>query len=140
MNESALFCNYRFQNQTKSLQKALPKKLVIFTNSKCKFNIAWNTKNIRSLFKIKDNVKHYSCIFYEGNCWCGENYVGESVRNVVLRWTEHEDPNKQSEPARHLKYFPDHQLEWKALTSTPEYTRKRKTFEAFFIKSINPYS
>ena len=45
---------------------------------------------------------------YEGNCLCGENYVGESVRKALLKWAEHEDPNKQSEPAKHLKYFPDH--------------------------------
>ena len=95
---------------------------------------------------------------YEGNCSCGENYVGESVRNVVLRWAENEDPNKQSEPAKHLKYFPDHQFEWKVLTRVlakhlkyfpdhqfewkvnsraPEYTRKRKISEVFLIKSVN---
>ena len=62
--------------------------------------IVWNTRNIRSLFQIKDNVKHYSCLVCQGNCLCVENYVGESVRNVVLRWAEHEDPNKQSEPAK----------------------------------------
>ena len=70
---------------------------------------------------------------------CGENYVGESVRNLVLRWPEHVDPNKQSEPAKHLKYFPDHQFEWKSLTRAPEYTRKRKILEAFLIKSVNPF-
>ena len=45
---------------------------------------------------------------YRGNCSCGEDHVGESVRNIVLRWIKHEDPNKQSESATHLKYFPDH--------------------------------
>ena len=55
-----------------------------------------------------------------------ENYVGESVRNVVLRWAEHKDPNKRSEPAKHLKYFLDQQFEWKVLTRAPEYTKKRK--------------
>ena len=56
----------------------------------------------------------------------GENYVSESLRNAVLRWAEYEDPNKQLEPARHLKQFSDHQFEWKGLTRAPEYTRKRK--------------
>ena len=55
-----------------------------------------------------------------------ENYVGESVRNVVLRWAEHEDPNEQSGSAKHLKYFLDQQFEWKVLTRAPEYTKKRK--------------
>ena len=59
------------------------------------------------------------------------------MRNVVLRWAEHEDSNKQSEPAKRLKYFPDHEFEWKVLTRAPEYKRKRKVLEAFLIKSIN---
>ena len=75
---------------------------------------------------------------YEDNCACGEHYVGESVGNVFLRWAEHEDANKQWEPAKHLKYFPDHQFEWKMLTRAPEYTRKRKILETFLIKCINP--
>ena len=60
------------------------------------------------------------------------------MRNVVLRWAEHEDPNKQLEPAKHLEYFPDHQFEWKVLTRAPKYFVKRKILEAFLIKSINP--
>ena len=66
---------------------------------------------------------------YEGNCSCGENYVGESVRNIVLRWAEHEDPNKQSEQAKRLKYFPDHQFEWKVLTRAPE---EKENFRCIF--------
>ena len=50
-------------------------------------------------------------VIHEGSCSCGENYVGESMRNVILRWAEHEDQNKQLEPAKHLKYFPDHEFE-----------------------------
>ena len=88
-------------------------------------------------FKLKTMLNNTAC---ECNCSCGENCVGESVRNAALRWAEHENSNKQLEPARHLKYFPDHQLESKVLTRAPEYTRKRKIFEAFLIKSINPYS
>ena len=77
----------------------------------------WNTRYIRSPSQTKDNVKHYSWIICEGNCSCGENYAAEFVRNVVLRWTEHEDPNKLSKLA---KYFLDHHVEWKVLTRTLE--------------------
>ena len=69
---------------------------------------------------------------------CSGIYVGESARNNVLRWAENEDPHKQSEPTKHLKYFPDHQFEWKMLTRAPAYTSKRKILEVIFIKSINP--
>ena len=71
---------------------------------------------------------------YEGNCSCGENYIGESVRNVVLRWADYEDPNKQLESAKHLKYFPYHHFEWEVLTTVPEYMRKRKILEEFLFK------
>ena len=60
------------------------------------------------------------------------------MRNVILRWAEHEDPNKQSEPAKHLKYFLDHQYEWKVLIRALKYTRQIKILEVFLIKSINP--
>ena len=44
-----------------------------------------------------------------------------------------------SQTLEHLEYFPDHQFEWKLLTKAPEYKRKRKTLEAFLLKSINPF-
>ena len=55
------------------------------------------------------------------------------MRNVVLRWAKHEDPNKQSELAKHLKYIPDYQFEWKVPTEAPEYTGKRKVLEEFLL-------
>ena len=32
-------------------------------------------KKIKSLFNIKDNVKHLSCVIYQRICSCGNNYV-----------------------------------------------------------------
>ena len=57
-----------FSDSNEKFTKSLIKTLIIFTNNKCKSNIAWNTRNIRSLFQIKDKAKHYSCVIYEGNC------------------------------------------------------------------------
>ena len=79
----------------------------------CKLNIVWNTRNFSSLFQIKVNTKHYNCLIYEIICLCGKNYVGKSVRNFVLRWAVHEDPDKQFERAKHWKYFPNHHDEKK---------------------------
>ena len=53
-----------------------------------------------SIAFIKKSL-HHNLVPTFGNCSCGENYVGESVRSVVLRWAEHEVPNKQSETAKH---------------------------------------
>ena len=37
---------------------------------------------------------HPSCKIYKGECTCGETYVGETVRNVEVRWAEHNNSNK----------------------------------------------
>ena len=68
-------------------------------NNSCIINVTRSTGNQSSLFQIKDNVKHCSCISNEGSCFCGENHVGESVRYVTLKWTEYKDLNEKSEPA-----------------------------------------
>ena len=60
-----------------------------------------------------------------------ENYIFESIRNVVLRLSEHENSNKQLEPVKHLKYILDHQFEWKVLTEAFEYIRRQKILQAF---------
>ena len=127
-----------FSKSNVNFTKSLIKNLVIFTNNRFKLNVVWNTRNIRLLFQIKDNVQHYSCVVYKGNSSYSENYVSENVVNVVLRWDEHEDPNKQLEPTKHLKYFSDNQFEWKLLTRASEHTKKIKILEAFLIKSLNP--
>ena len=36
-------------------------------------------------------------MIYESVCCCQESYIGESVRNVEIRWQEHEDIKKGSE-------------------------------------------
>ena len=109
------------------------KKFVIFRNNKCKFKFVWNTRNVRSLkLKIMLNITG-ALIVYEGNSLCGEKYVSESVRNVFLRCTKHEDANKQSELAKHFKYIRDYQFEWKVPTKTPEYTGERKVLEEFLL-------
>ena len=45
-------------------------------------------------------------MIYKGACFCPESYIGETVRNVEIRWQEHEDTHKDSEPAKHLKNNP----------------------------------
>lgn len=45
------------------------------------------------LFKVKDRNLNSSCKIFKGECICGETYVGEIVRNVEVRWTEHNNIN-----------------------------------------------
>ena len=95
-----------------------------YTNGKVKLNIIWATTKIKSLFKIKDNVKNLSFVIYQGICSCGNNYIGETIRNAVTKIYEREQPNGKSEPSKHLKNSPGHKLDWMILSRAPSHRLK----------------
>ena len=127
-----------FSNKNEHFSKKFCKKLEFYTNGKVKFNIIWSRRKIKSLFKIKDNVKHLSRVVYQGICSCVNNYIGETIRNVVRRIDEHEQSNGKSEPSKHLKNNPGHQFNWMILSRAPSHCLKRKILEAYFMKELNP--
>ena len=51
--------------------------------------LTWKTRNIRSLFPLKDKNDYKSCVIYKGDCSCGSRYIGENKRNAGVRWNEH---------------------------------------------------
>ena len=65
--------NLPFSNKNDNFSKPFCEKLEFYTNGKVKFSIIWSTRKIKSLFKIKDNVKQLSCVVYHGICSCGNN-------------------------------------------------------------------
>ena len=110
----------------------------VFTKEKYDFRNVWKTKKVRQLFHLKEKNLYPSCKIYEGVCSCKGNYIDETKRNVITHWNEHENPNKDSEPAKHLFRHPDHAFQWKVLMSAPMNNRKRKNVEAFFIAVKHP--
>ena len=52
-----------FSESNEKFTKNLIKKLVIFTINKCKLNIVWNTRNIRSPFQIKVMLNITAALF-----------------------------------------------------------------------------
>ena len=58
------------------------KKFNYFTKDRYHLNILWKTKKIRSFFPLKDKNLHPSFKIYYGLCSYGEDYVGETKRNV----------------------------------------------------------
>ena len=119
--------------------KSFINKLEIFTNYKVEFNIAWNTRKIRSLFNNKDKVSHYSCVIYRGICSCGADYMGETVRIAQLQWNEHENnADKNSECAKHLNENNNHEFKLSIVSLAPKILIKRKIVEVYFIKKLNP--
>ena len=51
-----------------------------------------------------------------------------TVRNFEIRWKEHEEPQKDSEPAKHLKNNPAHSFNWKDLPASSN-RRIRQTWK-----------
>ena len=80
---------------------------------------------------MKDKASHVSSVVYEGKYNCGENFVGETDQNVAIRWDEHSDIGKNSEPAKHFNQFLEYRFNWKILRRVPNKVRQRKIHEAY---------
>ena len=124
------------KNQTAS--KQFIKKFNYFTNYKLDVRIKWLTRKIRTLFQLKDKSLHPACKIYEGICICGEKYIGETKRNVEIRWMEHNTPSVKSNPVKHLSDNIDHSFTWKAICNAPNRKTVRKILEAYFIATMKP--
>ena len=127
-----------YSPENEAFSKRFMEKLNYHTNFAYKFVIIWQTRNIKSLFGLKDKVEHVSNIIYQGICTCKEDYIGESDRNAQIRWNEHNKPTHNSLPAKHLKDNPDHKFEWKVMRLAPKRKSKRKILESFYISKFKP--
>ena len=107
-------------------------------NDKYNFRIIWNTRKIKSLFSLKDKNNNPDCVIYKGTCNCGETYIGETDRNVKIRWEEHNKSTHNSEPAKHIKNNTTHKFEWEILTNASKFYKKRKILENYYIVKYNP--
>ena len=72
--------NVPVSNKNEHFSKKFCEKF--YRNGKVKFNIIWATRKIKSLIKIKDNVKHLGCVVYQGICTCGNRQVKWSERQL----------------------------------------------------------
>ena len=99
--------NLPSSNKNEHFSKKFCEKLEVYANGKVKFN---------TYLKLKITLNIFSCIVYHGICSCGNNYISETIRNVVTRTGEQEQPNGKSEPSKHLKNNPRHQFNWMILS------------------------
>ena len=87
---------------------------------------------------VKSRNPHPACQIYSGKCSCGETYIGETVRNVETRWSEHKKLTGNSEPSKHLQANPNHKFTWEVLMNAPLNNKKRKNLEASQIALKQP--
>ena len=84
-------------------------------------------------FSIKRSKLHPSCKSYKGVYSCGEIYIGEAMRNVEERWSEHSSAANKSETAKHLADNEEHPFLWSILLAAPKDGRTRRNLEAFLL-------
>ena len=112
------------------------KKFEVFTNHRYRIGMKWIIRKLKSLFKVKDKTAHSSFVIYGGKCTFGEEYIGETERNVDKRQSAHNNPTVKNEPARHFSNNIGHLFTWEILMSVPK--DKRKGLEALFITVQEP--
>ena len=127
---------YCEQNEIAS--KRFIKKFHHFTGDKYNIAVKWLTKKVKSLFPSKDRNIHPPCKIYKGVCNCGETYIGETIRNVEERWSEHNSADNKPEPAKHLADNEKHSFFLSILLAAPKDGRTHKNLEAFFIGKLKP--
>ena len=100
--------------------------------------ITWETRNIRSLFSLKDTNDYNSCVIYKGDCSCGSCYIDETKHNAEVRWNKHNNPTKSSEPSKHLQSNINHYFTWAVISNAPKNAKTRKNLEASYIALWKP--
>ena len=118
-------------NEIKS--KHFLKKFHKFTNNSFRTVITWKSRNIQSLFPLKDKNDYKSCVIYKGGCSCGSRYVGETKRNAEVRWNEHNNHTKSSEASKHLQSNINHYFTLVVISNAPKNAKTRKNLEGSYI-------
>ena len=62
-----------------------------------------------------------------GDCSCGSRYIGETNRNAEVRWNEHNNPTKSSEPSKHIRSNINHYLHGLSFQMLQEILRPGRT-------------
>ena len=114
------------------------KKFRHFTKTFFDITISWETRKIQILFHLKVKKFYPACKIYYGVCKCGEDYINETKRNTITKWSEHDNATKDSEPARHLNKHINYVFPWKILCHASKNTDIHKNLEAIFVALLKP--
>ena len=87
---------------------------------------------------MKDKTLYPACKIYHGVCESGEDYIGETKRNTITRWSKHDNATKDSESERHLNKHINHGFTQKILYHVSKKTDIHKNLESIFIALLKP--
>ena len=129
---------YPTSNSLKLNQNIFLKKFHKFNNNSFKIALTWKRWNIRSLFPLKDRSVYKSCVIYKEGHSCGSRYIGDTKSNAEVRWNEHNNLTKSSEPSKHLRSYINHCFTWAVISNAPKNAKARKNLEAWYAALWKP--
>ena len=91
------------------------------------------TRNILTLFALKDKNNYKSRIIYKRTCSCGSPYIVETKCNAEVRWNEHNNLTKNSSLSKHLQNNINHCFTWTNISNVPKNSKTRKNLEISYI-------
>ena len=129
-----------FCEKNEKVAKHFMDKLKSFTGNDFKFSIIWQSKKVKTLFKLKDPVVHRANVIYRGTSTSNPDvtYIGETKLIAEKRWNQHQNPNHDSAPSKYLTDNTEDKFTWEVLTGTSSNWYKRRIHEALFIRKHNP--
>ena len=126
--------------KNEKIAKNFLNKIKELTQNKLRINILWQSKKLKTLFKVKDKIVHQANAIYKGTSVGNPDvtYIGETSQITTLRWNQHEDPTHDSAVANYLRENPEDSFTWEILTTSSANWLKRKIHEALFICKYKP--
>ena len=136
--KSLIFVEIPYSKPNEIKSKHFLKKFHKFTNNSFRMVIMGKTRNIRSLFSLKDKNNYKSCVIYKGDCSCGSCYTGETKHDAEVRWNENNNPTKSSKPSKHLRSNINHYFTWAVISNAQKNAKTRKNVEGSYIALWKP--
>ena len=135
-----ILMRFPYCEKNEKISKHFLEKIRQLTQNKCSFNIIWQSKKIKTLFKIKDPIVHKASVIYKATSVKDPQvtYIGETAQIAEERWKQHENPRHDSAPSKHLQDHKDDCFTWEILTTSSTNWLRRKIHEALFISKHKP--
>ena len=91
-----------------------------------------------SLLPLKDKSNYKLRVILKGDCSCGSSYISERNSSAEVRWNEHNNVTKSSEPLKHLQNNIDHCFTQIIILNASRNAKIRKQLEALYIELWKP--
>ena len=106
-----------------------------------KLMMSYRNLTIGKLFSYKDHqsLLHLSGVVYQLTCSCGQNYIGQTKRNLITRLNEHRTC-EDAEVCKHLLNNPNHEINFDSpkILDRSNHVTKLRIKETLYIFKTEP--